>query len=172
MSYVDKNLIPWETVLYRTGLYWSVLFVPVLIAVLLAASGLGLLFGSTHEQGDGARVMMIAGGVLLVAALISLVAGVLRRNATEIAVSNKRVLIKTGFGRRRRVELLLLQVESIVVNEPLAGRMMGYGTVTVRGTGGTPEPFDRIAHPLEFRRQVQHQIELSHSSEPTASPRG
>ena len=29
----------------------------------------------------------------------------------------------------------------------------------VRGTGGTPEPFATIAHPLEFRRRVQEQIE-------------
>ncbi len=38
--------------------------------------------------------------------------------------------------------------------------MLGYGTVVVRGTGETPEPFETIAHPLEFRRQVQEQVEL------------
>jgi hypothetical protein len=37
--------------------------------------------------------------------------------------------------------------------------MLGYGTVILRGTGGTPEPFDRIDQPLEFRKQVQRQVE-------------
>jgi hypothetical protein len=36
--------------------------------------------------------------------------------------------------------------------------MLGYGTIVVIGTGGTPEPFRKVAHPLEFRSQVQQQI--------------
>jgi hypothetical protein len=40
--------------------------------------------------------------------------------------------------------------------------MLGYGTVVVIGTGGTSEPFHKVAHPLEFRNQVQHQIEKLH----------
>jgi hypothetical protein len=42
--------------------------------------------------------------------------------------------------------------------------MLGYGTVIVHGTGGTPEVFNRMAHPLEFRTQVQQQIEKSQAS--------
>jgi hypothetical protein len=49
-------------------------------------------------------------------------------------------------------------VESIGVEEPLLGRMLGYGSVVVRGTGGTFETFSGIAHPNEFRRRVQQQI--------------
>jgi len=45
-----------------------------------------------------------------------------------------------------------------VWKKALAGRMLGYGSVIVRGTGGTPEPFLMIAHPQEFRRAVQQQI--------------
>jgi hypothetical protein len=36
--------------------------------------------------------------------------------------------------------------------------MIGFGSVIVRGTGGTPESFIMIAHPQEFRRTVQEQI--------------
>jgi len=49
------------------------------------------------------------------------------------------------------------KVESIGVDESLFGRMLGYGTVIVRGTGGTFETFDKIAHPYELRRRVQQQ---------------
>ncbi len=51
------------------------------------------------------------------------------------------------------------KVESIEVSETTAGRMLGYGTIVVIGTGGTPQPFHKVAHPLEFRSQVQKQIE-------------
>jgi len=170
MSYVEKNLIPGETVLYRTGLHWITLFVPVVAALCLAGSGLALVFTSLHNTSDSARTVAAAGVLIVILGAVSFFTGLLRRNATEIAVTNKRVLIKTGLTSRRTIELLLLQVESIVVNETLAGRMFGHGTVIVRGTGGTPEAFDRIAHPLEFRRQVQHQIELSQSSHALVRP--
>jgi uncharacterized membrane protein YdbT with pleckstrin-like domain len=84
--------------------------------------------------------------------------GLLRRNATEMAVTNKRVIVKTGLANRRTIELLLTRIESIAVEEPAMGRVFGYGTVIVRGTGGTPELFPKIAHPLRFREQVQRQI--------------
>jgi uncharacterized membrane protein YdbT with pleckstrin-like domain len=67
--------------------------------------------------------------------------------------------IKTGLLSRRTFELLLSKVESIGVEEGILGRLFGYGSVVVRGTGGTPEPFKTVSHPLEFRRQVQQQIE-------------
>jgi uncharacterized membrane protein YdbT with pleckstrin-like domain len=75
-----------------------------------------------------------------------------------MAVTNRRVLIKTGMVSRRTLDLMLARVESIGVEETAFGRMLGYGSVVVRGTGGTPEPFRRIAHPQEFRRAVQEQI--------------
>jgi hypothetical protein len=46
------------------------------------------------------------------------------------------------------------------VEQSLWGRILGFGSIFLRGTGGTAEPFATIAHPLEFRRQVQQQIEL------------
>jgi uncharacterized membrane protein YdbT with pleckstrin-like domain len=84
--------------------------------------------------------------------------GVAKRNATEMAVTDRRVLIKTGMGSRRTLDLMLSRVESIGVEETFFGRMLGYGSVVVRGTGGTPESFVMIAHPQEFRRSVQQQI--------------
>jgi uncharacterized membrane protein YdbT with pleckstrin-like domain len=85
---------------------------------------------------------------------------VYKKNATEIAVTDRRVIIKTGMMSRRSLEIMLAKVESIGIDEPVLGRMLGYGTVVIHGTGGTPEPFSRIAHPSEFRREVQQQIGL------------
>ncbi len=69
---------------------------------------------------------------------------------------------KTGLASRKTIEMLLNKVESIEVSETTAGRILGYGTVVVIGTGGTSEPFHKVAHPLEFRNRVQHQIEKLH----------
>ena len=104
--------------------------------------------------------MMEGGGIaLLVCGVVAILMGMVRRNATEMAVTNRRVVIKSGLASRKTIEMLLNKVESIEVSEPAFGRMLGYGTIVVIGTGGTPEPFHKVAHPLEFRSQVQQQIE-------------
>jgi len=166
MSYAEKNLIPGETVLYRTGLHWIVLLPSIVGGVCLAALGGLLGYAARSEVGATARVLNILAGIFVAAAVLAVASGTMRRNATEIAVTNKRVLIKRGIVTRHTLELLLSQVESIVIDEPLLGRMVGYGTVVIRGTGGTPEPFDNVAHPLEFRRHVQHQIEAGQYAGP------
>ncbi len=166
MSYVAKHLIDGESIAYETRLHWVVLLVPVTLAVLFDLTGVVLLvlsMRSTGVKGATSEAMMIAGVVLLAIGSVLLARGVLMRNATEMTVTNKRVFVKVGLAARRTVELLLSRIESIGVEETVMGRMLGYGTVIVRGTGGTPEVFNMVAHPLEFRTQVQQQIEKSQS---------
>lgn len=163
MSYIDSNLIPGETVIYRTRLHWIVMLGHIVIGCLLLALPGALLLryalAQTQSDGSTAHMMEAGGAVLLVAGLIAILLGTVRRNATEMAVTTRRVVIKTGLASRRTIEMLLNKVESIEVTETTLGRMMGYGTILVVGTGGTLEPFHTIDHPLTFRSQVQQQIE-------------
>jgi uncharacterized membrane protein YdbT with pleckstrin-like domain len=86
-------------------------------------------------------------------------APLIQRKTTELAVTNRRVVIKTGFIQRHTLELNLVKVESVSVEQSLMGRMLDYGTITVIGTGGTRESFDTIAAPLSFRKAVQEAID-------------
>jgi uncharacterized membrane protein YdbT with pleckstrin-like domain len=79
---------------------------------------------------------------------------------SEFAITNKRVIVKRGLIRRHTLELNLQRVESVSVDQTIMGRILGYGTITIIGTGGTREPFRRIAHPLEFRKAVEEQLSL------------
>jgi uncharacterized membrane protein YdbT with pleckstrin-like domain len=162
VSYIQKTLIVGESVLYRAHLHWVVLFWHALIGTLLTVVGVALLtgaFAASNRDHTSPLFGAIGGGLLIAAGAAVITAGILRRNATEIAVTNKRVLIKTGFFGRTTIEIFLSKIESVVVDETFWGKALGFGSVTVRGTGGTPERFDRIASPLQFRRQVQGQIE-------------
>jgi Bacterial PH domain len=162
MSYVEKNLISGEQLVYETGIHWIVPFWPFVGAILIAGAGAAILaFRDSLSIGhtSAPAVMEILGACCLVAAAIIVGSAVLKKNATEMAVTNRRVIIKTGLASRRSLEIMLPKVESIRIDEAFVGRMLGYGTMTIRGTGGTPEPFLRIAHPTEFRRAVQQQID-------------
>ena len=162
MSYAEKHLIPGETVQYETRLHWIVMLGHALIAAALALIGVSLLVTpwSSVKGGEAqiAGTLRWVGLVCVVVAVIVFAIGLLKRNATEMAVTNRRVIVKSGLADRRTIELLLPRIESIAVEEPALGRLLGYGTVIVRGTGGTPEVFSQISRPLKFREQVQSQI--------------
>ena len=167
MSYITKNLVPGETLLFETRHHWVVLIGPVLLSLLLGVPGALILADAVAEKNGsgvqqlnsiGPEPLAAIGAALLLAALIIFAYGLAKRNATEMAVTNRRVLIKTGMASRRTLDMVLGKVESIAVQETFLGRMLGYGSVVVRGTGGTPESFVMIAHPQQFRHSVQQQI--------------
>jgi uncharacterized membrane protein YdbT with pleckstrin-like domain len=175
MSYVERNLIPGEKVFYKTGLHWSVLIGPFLLGGVFAALALLLAFEADSDKSAASGpsgIALIGVGVLAVIAATSIISGIFRRKSLEMAVTNKRVITKAGIFTRQTFELLLSKIESIGVEESLMGRMLGFGTVTIRGTGGTSDPFRKIAHPLEFRKQVQEHIEIyqQQSAAPVPAP--
>ena len=163
MSYVEANLVPGETVVYQTRLHWIMMLGHLLVGcLLLALPGVLLLYYALSQSGIEDRTLHImeGGGIaLLVCGIVAILMGMARRSATEMAVTNRRVVIKTGLASRKTIEMLLNKVESIEVSETALGRILGYGSIVVIGTGGSPEPFHKVAHPLEFRSQVQQQIE-------------
>ncbi len=75
---------------------------------------------------------------------------------TEFELTNKRLILRTGLLRRRELELLLTQVESIDVDKPLLGRILDYGTVRIVGTGGTSQNIKSLKYPTKIRRAVLH----------------
>lgn len=164
MAYVEKHLMEGEKVAYATRLHWIVLLSPVVLCALFGSPGVALLVASAKGPSDSraaSQSMLIGGVALLVIALFILLRGVMARNAVQMAVTNKRIIAKVGVVSRRTVDMLLSRVESVGVEETAMGRMFGYGTVILRGTGGTPEIFNKIARPLEFRTQVQQQIDAT-----------
>jgi uncharacterized membrane protein YdbT with pleckstrin-like domain len=149
MSYVDSQLLPNESVLYRARLHrslYTVSFVFVVLALVAMVFAIG--------QHPFWWVVLVLG----VIAAVTFGWSWMRSASSEFAVTDKRVVIKVGWIRRRTLETMLAKVEGVGVDQTLAGRMLGFGTITVTGTGGTKEEFDRIADPLEFRRQVQSAI--------------
>ncbi|MEI8298508.1 MAG: PH domain-containing protein [Pseudomonadota bacterium] len=140
MSYVSNSLLPGEQITHATRLHKAMFFWPAVGSL----AALATLFVATT-----------GGGVLVAVAALYGGSAWLRYRSSEFAVTNKRVIIKVGILHRRTVEMLLNKVEAISVDQGLGGRLLDYGTIVVVGSGGTREPFERIAGPLEFRRAVQ-----------------
>jgi uncharacterized membrane protein YdbT with pleckstrin-like domain len=156
MSYVDDHLLPGEEVRHRGHLHKIIFVVPVLIALAMLAVGAILL----NQPGVSPIVAVVVGLIGLTPLLWAYVT----YTSSEFAVTNKRVIIKVGWIQRRTLETMLSKVEAIGVDQSIVGRMLGFGTITVTGTGGTREAFTNIGAPLDFRHQVQGQVSAAEDS--------
>lgn len=150
MSYVRRVLHPDESVIYATRLHWLVYARPVcLLAAAVVAAGMATHYGAEFRIG----LLAVAGG-LLAFAVIDGIAAALRRISTELAVTDHRVIYKRGIVGRYTVEMARSKVESVDVVQSLMGRIFNYGTILVRGTGGTLEPFRDVEDPLRLRSAI------------------
>ncbi len=97
--------------------------------------------------------------VSLSAILTLFIAPLVKLLTSEFVITNKRVIIKTGLISRKTVEMNLAKIESINVNQGIFGRILGYGTIVIVGSGATREPFKAIVNPMEFRKQYQECVD-------------
>ena len=140
MGYVDANLLAGETVVYKARLHW------IIFTKAIALIFLGSVF---------MLIQPLIAGIIVLIGCGALLSPTIDYLTSEFGVTNKRVIIKVGFIRRRTLELLLRHVEAISVDQSVTGRMLDYGSITLTGTGGVKELFANLRAPLEFRRRIQ-----------------
>lgn len=150
MSYLDDHLLTGERIVYRAKLHWTIFLASIVVVVL----GIGLAILLQLVQ----PAYTFAGAALAGVGLLLAIGPAIRYLSSEFAVTDKRVLGKVGFIERESDETLLSKIEAIAIDQGVIGRILGFGTITITGTGGTQEVFPRISEPLEFRRQIQSQI--------------
>ncbi|HYL48393.1 MAG TPA: PH domain-containing protein [Stellaceae bacterium] len=152
MSYLQRILQPGETLRYVGRLHWIV-YLPGL-ALFAVVVVLSITIVAAGQFGNAVPYLLMALVVLMLASFLTLMAAAVRRWTTEIAVTDRRIIFKRGLVRRHTIEMNMDKVETVDVDQSLAGRIFGYGDIVVRGTGSSIEPFRKIAAPLDFRNQV------------------
>ena len=149
MSYVEQVLQPGEQIRHISSIHWIGYWPGVAFALMAAVaywlSDARLLTGLWRYS---------AYALALVAAVL-LVQEWLKWWVTEIAVTNRRVIYKTGLIWRQTNEMSVDKVESVQINQTILGRLLDYGTVTILGTGeGSFETLRTIAGPLKLRNSI------------------
>jgi Bacterial PH domain len=133
MRYVRRVLQPGETLVYATKLHWIIYCWAILLLIICI-----ILAGATWYMADNSNVSLALGIAAVIFALLALSSAFrafIRYATTELAVTDRRV-------------------ESVDVDQSILGRMIGYGTLIIRGTGGSLEPMRRIDNPLTFRTYI------------------
>jgi uncharacterized membrane protein YdbT with pleckstrin-like domain len=149
--YIDDILQPGEKVLYSTNAHW-IFYFPAIVGWIVAVAFLALSHLVVAETPT--LICLSLAAISAVFALYKMLTAWFHRWTTETDVTNLRVVHKTGFIKRRTFEMSLDKVESVDVNQSILGRLLNYGSVTVRGVGEGAETIDMIASPLDFRSHI------------------
>ena len=148
MSYVAKNLLPGETILCTGSLHWIIYLKPLL----LAAFGVFLLVLPAFMHVPDK--LWIWGALAIAVGGLAAIPAMLSAWSTELVVTSVRIIAKHGLVSRRTTEMLHKKIESLAVQQSIPGRMLGYGTLVIHGTGGGQEAIPNIARPLVFRNSA------------------
>jgi uncharacterized membrane protein YdbT with pleckstrin-like domain len=151
MPYYTQVLQPDEKVMVVGRLHWSMYLRGVIVLVVAAAL---LVWADKLPDPTWQRYVRMAGAVVGALAILLLLGAWIRRHATEIVVTDKRVIYKRGVMSRHTVEMNVSKIETVDVEQDLAGRIFGYGTLLIRGTGAGFEPLVGVGSPLRIRNAI------------------
>lgn len=138
-SYIEENLARDEKIIIKAQVTWLSQFWYLLFGGLFILSALGSKSG----------VSLFIGLILIGIAAIHVL-------TTELALTNRRIIAKSGLIRRNTIELKVNRVESLGVDQGILGRILNFGSIVVKGVGGSHAPIPYISLPMEFRQQVNN----------------
>jgi uncharacterized membrane protein YdbT with pleckstrin-like domain len=128
MSFISKTLGPHEHVVARARFHWFFTLRAFLALLVL--------------------------GIILIGIYI-FIAMMVRKATTEIAVTNRRFIMKTGLFQLTAREFTLSNIEGVQVHQGFWGRVFGYGSLIIEGTGEDHYQLPTIADPIGFSRAIE-----------------
>ncbi len=129
MDYIRTSLVEGERLVYVARFHWIFTASGVLAVVFLSwAAGFGLSI---------------------------FIGRILQRLSTEVAITDRRVLLKRGLVARNINEINIDRIEGCYVRQSIMGRLLNFGFVVIRGTGvGEIDLPIMLNAPTEFRKAL------------------
>ena len=165
-SYVLKCLMPDEKIVYAATLHWVIYLQGIIFTIMGGLFGyyapyvVAFLFGAQAAHDCTKPVALVAFGIVGVGVIL-LLGSWLRQSSTELVVTNRRIIAKYGFISRATFEIMMSKVTGANFDQTVTGRILGYGTIIIRGAGGDISPIDHIADPQAFHNAVMAVFEKS-----------
>ena len=151
--YTRSVLQPDETITFEGRLHW----IMHIAGVFWLVAGLSLSILAHGLDRDGAVLggyAALGGAPFLLYGLFRFLKSLFIQWITEVVVTDRRVIQKIGFIARDTAEMNINQVESVEVTQTIPGRLLGYGTVRVHGSGHGMEALNYVANPIGLRTAI------------------
>lgn len=132
-------------------LHWLIFFWPTMMACL------ALFVGAWVVQLKEVAL------IFLVFSLVWWFVTWINYRVSSLTIEKNRAIFRTGLLVRKTTDIPFTKIESIDVRQSIIGSIMGYGALTVTGTGGTRHFIDFVDKPLTCRRYIE---QLTNAQQP------
>ncbi len=149
MSYIDRNLLAGERILFRTKKHLIIFFYPVILTIFAIYAG-----GYMHSQPLLQKIDWLPGAIALFLWIYSW----LQYQFSDYVVTNRRVMMREGFFLRHTNEMRIETISQVNVDQNLLGQLLNYGIVRLQAFGAQ-DYFTMISRPNEFQRSVNQQVD-------------
>ena len=149
MSYIDRNLLPSETIIFRTRKSIIIFLVPFILTALA-------LFVSPYMLNNPLLEKLVFAPWIIVGLFWSV--NLLEYFTSEYAVTDKRIMMREGFFTRHANEMRLTAISQVNVDQSLIGMMLNYGTVSINAFVAF-DAYPLISSPFRFQKTVNQQLD-------------
>jgi|LauGreDrversion4_2_1035121.scaffolds.fasta_scaffold145081_3 uncharacterized membrane protein YdbT with pleckstrin-like domain len=92
-------------------------------------------------------------GFIIIIGIPAAISTIIRKLTLEQAVTNKRVIQKTGLISRNIEEMRLSKIETVEFNQSILGRIMGMGTLRITGVQSKLILYG-VDHPKDIKKKI------------------
>ena len=152
MSYLERSLGDGETIVIRARFHWLYnlrAWLAILVPLVLL---IAVMVYADEMVRQGLAIFAVA---LLVTGIVIFFTMMIHKWTTEIGITSHRLVKKTGFISLKTAEVALPNIEGVRVNQGIWGRIFGYGTLRIEGTGDDSVDIPNIDDPVGFRRAIE-----------------
>lgn len=149
MSYIDRNLLPEERILFRTKKHLIIFFWPAIITIFS-------VFVTGYLNADPI-LAVISWSPWFLALILWIYCGI-AYITSEFVVTNKRVMMREGFFVRHTNEMRIATISQVNVDQSLLGQLLNYGMVSINAFGAT-DSYSLISQPFTFQKTVNEQLD-------------
>ncbi|MCM1306226.1 MAG: PH domain-containing protein [Bacteroides sp.] len=158
MSYAKNNLMPDEKILGTVKfsllkavpkIIWSVLILIFAISCFVVANN-----GEIHT------IATVFGVVLLILSILPVLVAVIRIKCNELAITDRRIIGKSGVVAIHVVDLRLDKIDTVTINATFWGRLLNYNSIHISGSGDkNVHNFDGIKNGAKVKNMINSAIE-------------
>lgn len=175
MIYVQQSLIPGEKIVFGGFYHWMYTFnalmwvvIGFFMAFMVIHAAIYIQFPEMPPVSYYIYAMWELHPYVRIAALCLFLFGLIQcalylaiKATTEIAITDRRLIIKRGIISRHVDEMSIDRIEGVVVEQGIMGRIFGYGRIIVRGMGvGAVVLPSMMENPVAFRQAIDKAREL------------
>ena len=141
MGQLERGLAPDEKLLINRHTHWKTIIKPVVYTLLVTAAAGALIY---FYDIAGHVSDIVVGALWLVAVSLLLVAPIVRWRTTRFAVTDRRVMYRTGVFNKSGIDIPIARINSVQFRHDFTDRIFRTGTLIIESASHEPLEFDDI----------------------------